>query len=128
MAGWRIYRVSSCKALRSAFGRVTQAADNSARAPAAEKASHARLAILALVTGATLINYLDRSVLGIAAPLITQDLGLNAAVMGIVFSAFSWTYAIMQIPGGVFLDRFGTRVTYSLSLSLWSLCTALQGL
>ena len=107
---------------------VTQIADNAAGQAATGKRSHARFVILALVTIATLVNYLDRSVLGIAAPLITQDLGLNAAVMGIVFSAFSWTYAVMQIPGGVFLDRFGTRKTYALSLSLWSLCTALQGL
>ena len=35
-------------------------------------------------------------------------------------SAFSWSYALLQIPGGIFLDRFGTRMTYSLALTLWS--------
>ena len=40
--------------------------------------------------------------------------------MGVVFSAFSWSYALLQIPGGVFLDRFGTRITYSLALTLKS--------
>jgi MFS family permease len=58
----------------------------------------------------TLINYLDRTVLGIAAPFLTRDLGLDAAEMGLVFSAFSWSYARLQIPGGIFLDRFGTRI------------------
>ena len=47
--------------------------------------------------------------------------------MGIVFSAFSWSYALLQIPGGIFLDRFGTRVTYALALTLWSAFTAVMG-
>jgi MFS transporter, ACS family, D-galactonate transporter len=84
--------------------------------------------ILALVAIATMINYLDRTILGIAAPYLTKDLGLTATAMGVVFSAFSWSYALLQIPGGVFLDRFGTRVTYSLALTLWSVCTAIMGL
>ena len=83
--------------------------------------------VLALVAVATMINYLDRTVLGIAAPYLTKELGLTAAALGIVFSAFSWSYALLQIPGGIFLDRFGTRVTYSLSLTLWSGFTALMG-
>jgi ACS family D-galactonate transporter-like MFS transporter len=84
--------------------------------------------ILALVAVATMINYLDRTVLGIAAPFLTKELGLTAAALGIVFSAFSWSYALLQIPGGIFLDRFGTRVTYSLALTLWSAFTALMGI
>jgi ACS family D-galactonate transporter-like MFS transporter len=80
--------------------------------------------ILALVAIGTMINYLDRSVLGIAAPYLSKDLGLSAVQLGLVFSAFSWSYALLQIPGGIFLDRFGTRVTYFLSVTLWSLCTA----
>lgn len=87
-----------------------------------------RFMILALVSGGTLINYLDRSVMGIAAPAISSDLGLNAAMMGIIFSAFSWTYAASQIPGGILIDRLGTKLTYWLALTLWSLFTGLQGL
>ena len=83
--------------------------------------------ILAMVAIATMINYLDRTVLGIAAPHLTRELGLTAASLGIVFSAFSWSYALLQIPGGVFLDRFGTRTTYALALTLWSGFTALMG-
>ena len=87
-----------------------------------------RFVVLALLAVGTMINYLDRTVLGIAAPSLTQELGLSAAVMGLVFSAFSWTYAAAQIPGGIFLDRFGSRLTYFLSVSVWSLFTLLQGL
>ena len=83
--------------------------------------------VLALVAVATMVNYLDRTVLGIAAPYLTKELGLTAAAMGIVFSAFSWSYALLQIPGGIFLDRFGTRTTYTLALTLWSAFTAFMG-
>ena len=89
--------------------------------------SRTRLLILALVTLATMLNYLDRAVLGVAAPAMTKELGLSAAVLGFVFSAFSWTYAAAQIPGGLVLDRLGTRVTYALSLTLWSFFTLLHG-
>ena len=82
--------------------------------------------VLALVAIGTMINYLDRTVLGIAAPSLTKDLGLTAAQMGLVFSAFSWSYALLQIPGGIFLDRFGTRVTYFIAVVFWSLFTALM--
>ncbi len=83
--------------------------------------------ILTLVAVGTMINYLDRTVLGIAAPSLTKDLELTAATMGLVFSAFSWSYALLQIPGGIFLDRFGTRLTYFIAVVFWSLCTALMG-
>ena len=86
-----------------------------------------RFEVLALLTAATMVNYLDRTVLGIAAPALTKDLAISPAVMGLVFSAFSWTYAVMQIPGGVLLDRIGTKLTYFLSLTLWSLATLMHG-
>ena len=94
---------------------------------ASPRRSKARFVILALVTVGTTINYLDRSVMGVAAPSLSADLGFSAAVMGIVFSAFSWSYTAAQIPGGMFLDRFGTRLTYFLSLSVWSLFTVAHG-
>ncbi|WP_246174230.1 MFS transporter [Paraburkholderia hayleyella] len=89
--------------------------------------SRARYQILALLAVGTMINYLDRTVLGIAAPQLTHELGINAALMGLIFSVFSWSYVAAQIPGGLFLDRFGSKLTYFLSLTLWSLMTLLQG-
>jgi ACS family D-galactonate transporter-like MFS transporter len=94
----------------------------------AAKPTRARLFILALITAGTMINYLDRTVISVAAPLLSKELGLDAALMGVAFSAFSWTYAASQIPGGILLDRFGVRLTYYWSVTLWSLCTVLQGL
>jgi ACS family D-galactonate transporter-like MFS transporter len=89
-----------------------------------------RYAALALIATGTLINYLDRTILGIAAPALTGELRISPTMMGLVFSAFSWTYAAAQVPGGVFLDRYGTRLTYCLSVGFWSfftLCQALVG-
>ena len=90
--------------------------------------TRARFGILALISAATMLNYLDRSVLGVAKPALTAELHIGPEVMGLIFSAFSWTYALAQVPGGFVLDKFGTRITYGLSLFLWSAATALHGL
>jgi MFS transporter, ACS family, D-galactonate transporter len=91
------------------------------------KPTRARMLILLLISVGTLINYLDRTVISIAAPFLAKDLGLDYAVLGLAFSAFSWTYAAAQIPGGILLDRVGVRLTYFASITCWSVCTALQG-
>jgi MFS transporter, ACS family, D-galactonate transporter len=85
-----------------------------------------RFFILALIASCTMINYLDRTVLSIAAPSLSKELRLDPAILGIVFSAFSWTYATAQIPGGILLDRFGTKLIYFIAVTFWSLCTLLQ--
>lgn len=90
-------------------------------------ATHVRLGILAMMTIATMLNYLDRSVMGVAKPAIVEELHISPATMGFIFSAFSWTYAFAQIPGGAVLDRFGVRLTYAASLVLWSLATLVHG-
>jgi len=91
------------------------------------KPTRMRYLALGLISVGTAINYLDRSVLGIAAPLFSSDLGVGAGALGVVFSAFSWTYAAAQIPGGMLLDRFGSRVVYGCAVALWSMFTLLQG-
>lgn len=90
--------------------------------------THVRFFILALVASCTMINYLDRTVLSIAAPSLSKELRLDPAILGIVFSAFSWTYALAQVPGGILLDRFGTKLIYFISVTFWSFCTLLQSI
>lgn len=92
------------------------------------KPTKARLGILVLITLATMLNYLDRSVMGVAKPDLVAELHISPEVMGLIFSAFSWTYALAQIPGGLVLDKLGSRLTYALSLGLWSLATLLHGM
>jgi ACS family D-galactonate transporter-like MFS transporter len=96
-------------------------------APPRQRMTRARYVILAMIAVGTMINYLDRSLLAVAAPFISEELHIGPVAMGLVFSAFSWSYALAQIPGGVFLDRFGVRLTYFLSVFFWSVFTALQG-
>lgn len=95
---------------------------------ASKPRTRARFGVLSLIAIVTMVNYLDRSVLGLAAPSMVKDLGLAAGSLGLVFSAFSWTYAASQIPGGIFLDRFGTKLTYGLSVIFWSAITLMQSL
>ncbi len=92
------------------------------------KAGRVRIGILVLITLATMLNYLDRSVMGVAKPALTAELGIDAVTMGFIFSAFSWTYALAQVPGGAVLDRLGVRLTYAASLILWSVATLAHGL
>jgi len=92
------------------------------------KPTRARFGILALITLATMLNYVDRSVMGVAQPALVAELAIGPELMGLIFSAFSWTYALAQIPGGLLLDRLGSRLTYGLSLGLWSLATMAHGL
>jgi len=86
-----------------------------------------RRLMLMLLAAGTMINYLDRTVLGIAAPGLSRDFSLSPAVMGVVLSAFSWAYTAGQIPGGILLDRFGNRLTYFFAATFWSLFTLLHG-
>lgn len=92
------------------------------------RSTHARFGALALITIATMLNYVDRSVMGVAQPALVQELRIGPELMGLIFSAFSWTYALAQIPGGLVLDRLGSRLTYALSLASWSLATLAHGL
>ena len=73
------------------------------------------------------LNYASRATLSIAGPAASKQLGINAKELGYLFSAFSWSYVIAQIPGGWLLDRFGSRNVYALSILFWSIFTFLQG-
>lgn len=86
-----------------------------------------RYRMLLLVFVCVVINYMDRSNISIAAPAILKDFHLTSMELGLIFSAFGWTYTFFQIPGGFLLDRLGSRILYTFSLTLWSLATLLQG-
>lgn len=92
-----------------------------------KKPTRARVTVLILLFIITAINYLDRSNLAIAAPSIQKEFGLSPITLGLILSAFGWSYAFMQVPGGWFLDRFGPRLTYAISLCTWSITTVFLG-
>ena len=85
-----------------------------------------RTALTMLVIAGTL-NYLDRSTLSIANPLIRQELGLSIADMGLLLSAFLWAYAFAQLPGGALVDRLGPHRLLTVGLGLWSVAQAAAG-
>jgi ACS family D-galactonate transporter-like MFS transporter len=73
------------------------------------------------------ISYIDRANLAIAAPAIRSELGIDAAAMGLVLSAFFWTYAVMQLPAGWFIDRVGVRISLAFAVGWWSVFTIATG-
>lgn len=89
----------------------------------AQPASRSRYFIMVLLFVTVVINYLDRSNLSIAAPHLAQDLNIDPVHMGLILSAFGWTYAAMQIPGGWLVDKVSPRVLYPIAIALWSLAT-----
>ncbi|WP_321901006.1 MFS transporter [Paraburkholderia tropica] len=92
-----------------------------------EKRTKVRYAVLSMLLIATILNYVDRSALGIVAPSLSKDLGLNKMQMGELFAAFGLAYSIALVPGGVLTDVLGSRLAYALSLVGWSFATLTQG-
>lgn len=70
------------------------------------------------------VNYIDRANLAVAAPHIMKEFGLGPASMGLLLSGFFWTYAVMQLPFGWFVDRVGARLALPLAVGWWSVFTA----
>jgi ACS family D-galactonate transporter-like MFS transporter len=91
-------------------------------------ATRIRYQMLALVFINVVINYLDRTNLSVAGPALSKELALTPVQMGYIFSAFGWSYALLQIPGGLVSDRFGPRILYALCLITWSITTMAQGI
>ncbi|MCX6218457.1 MFS transporter [Spirosoma sp.] len=92
-----------------------------------DKKTRVRYSMLALVFINVVINYLDRSNISVAGTALSKDMNLSSEQLGFIFSAFGWTYALLQIPGGLIADRFGPRILYAFCLITWSLATVCQG-
>ena len=91
----------------------------------AQRPTHTRHVVLALVVGAYMITYMDRVNLASAVPVIQRDLGFSMITIGWIFAAFRWGYAFFQIPGGWMGDRIGGRRALSLVVIWWSIFTSL---
>ena len=81
--------------------------------------------VLLVVCG--VINYLDRATLAVANDYIRADLGLSLGQMGLLLSAFSWSYALCQLPVGALVDKIGPRWLLGMGLVVWSLAQAAGG-
>src|SRR6185503_18113547 len=71
------------------------------------------------------INYIDRASLSVAMPLIAKEFDIGPATQGLLLSAFFWTYALMQIPGGMLADRYGPRGVIAAATIGWGFFQAI---
>ena len=97
---------------------------------APSKPTRYRWIICALLFGATTINYIDRQILSLVKPLLDQELHWTNEQFGMVNSAFQAAYACGLLFLGWFIDRFGTKIGYGVSITFWSIaafCHALVG-
>jgi ACS family hexuronate transporter-like MFS transporter len=85
------------------------------------KAGHYRYRILALVFMATTINYFDRSILGVLAPTLQNLFGWTNKDYAAITVSFKIAYGIGLLFMGGFIDRYGTKIGYTLSIITWSI-------
>ncbi|WP_427017553.1 MFS transporter [Pseudarthrobacter sp. P1] len=85
-----------------------------------------KLFVLLLILVA--VNYIDRGSISVALPIIQKDFNLPPELVGLLLSAFFWTYALMQIPLGLLIDKFGPRKIITASCFGWGAATAVSGL
>ena len=84
--------------------------------------------VVALLTLAAFINYVDRGNLATAGPLIRDQFALSNAQLGLLLSAFFWSYAPGQLPAGWLAERLDARRVLAAGLAVWGVATALTGL
>jgi sugar phosphate permease len=108
---------------------LTRTSAASAAIPAidASKPTRTRWLVLVLISFMYLIAYMDRSNISVAQPEIAKQFGLDKTAMGLVLAAFTWAYALGQIPSGWFGDRFGPKRVLSIIMTLWSATAVMTG-
>jgi MFS transporter, ACS family, D-galactonate transporter len=83
--------------------------------------------ILGLLVASIFINYIDRSNLSLAVTDLEKELSLDDPQIGLLLSAFFWTYALFQLAAGWLVDRYNVYWVYGAGFLLWSVATALTG-
>lgn len=91
-----------------------------------ERATSVRWRIFGVVFLITLINLVDRISLSIAMPTIAKEYALSPAMQGLILSSFFWSYALLQIPGGWLIDRYGPRKIIAGATVLWGIFQTLM--
>jgi MFS family permease len=91
---------------------------------ALDRPTQARNWVIFFAITLAVITYIDRVCISQAAPAMRQDLGLTAVQMGWAFAAFTWAYALFEIPGGWMGDRWGARKVLMRIVTWWSFFTA----
>jgi MFS transporter, ACS family, D-galactonate transporter len=79
--------------------------------------------IASLLGFGVLVNYFDRVNLSVSQSALHETFGISTVTFGYLLSAYSWTYASLQLPSGLLLDRFGVRRVGLISTILWSVAS-----
>ena len=79
--------------------------------------------IASLLGFGVFVNYLDRVNISVSQQALHDAFGVTTITFGYLLSAYSWTYAALQLPSGVVLDRFGVRKVGLISTFLWSVAS-----
>jgi sugar phosphate permease len=90
---------------------------------ATEKIPRQRWMIAVLLGFGVLVNYFDRVNLSVSQEALHHTFGITPITFGYLLSAYSWTYALLQLPSGLLLDRFGVRLVSRVSTLLWSVAS-----
>ena len=107
---------------------LTQTPKRTASSQRLPEPGHFRWAICALLFFATTVNYADRQILGILAPMLQREIGWSEAEYGIIVTAFQTAYAAGLLGVGRIIDAVGTRLGYALALAWWSFAAMAHGL
>ena len=91
-------------------------------------ASRVRYQVLGMSFFMAFLMYMERGAIGAAAPSIMREFRIDKTTMGWAISAFTWSYALCQIPGGWMADRFGPRAVLAVAMTWWSFFTAAAAL
>jgi len=90
--------------------------------------TNTRRTIITFGAAIAFLSFLDRAAISQAAPAITREMHLSPVRLGLIFSAFGFTYAAFEMPSGWLCDRFGVRKLLTRVVLLWSLFTATTGI
>src|SRR6195256_3953676 len=91
-----------------------------------QRPTRIRWQVLGILTLVMVVTALGRLNLGIAAKYMQEEFNFSTATMGWILGAFAFGYALFQIPCGWAGDRYGPRVTLTVALAWWGLCTMLM--
>src|SRR6266436_1465151 len=87
------------------------------------KVPRRRWTIALLLGVGVLVNYFDRVNLSVSRDALQASFGISAVMFGYLSSAYNWTYALLQLPSGLLLDRFGVRRVGIVSTIIWSVAS-----
>lgn len=91
------------------------------------KPSSVRWLVFGIIFILVVINMMDRICLSIAMPTIAKEFALSPTMQGLVLSSFFWAYALLQVPGGFLIDKYGPRKLVTASTLFWGVFQTIAG-